>query len=84
MATSNNELIRVEHVVKEFDGGAVKALNDCSIDSSDMSSSLSVLRKKCGKACDMTTFTCANHASVARRSAGVSVSSAGREKSGLR
>ena len=32
MATSNNELIRVEHVVKEFDGGAVKALNDCSID----------------------------------------------------
>ena len=29
MATSNNELIRVEHVVKEFDGGAVKALNDC-------------------------------------------------------
>ena len=31
MATSNNELIRVEHVVKEFDGGTVKALNDCSL-----------------------------------------------------
>lgn len=31
MATSNNELIRVEHVVKEFDGGAVKALNDCNL-----------------------------------------------------
>ena len=30
MATSNNELIRVEHVVKEFDGG-VKALNDCNL-----------------------------------------------------
>ena len=30
MATST-ELIRVEHVVKEFDGGAVKALNDCSL-----------------------------------------------------
>ena len=31
MATSNNELIRVEYVVKEFDGGAVKALNDCNL-----------------------------------------------------
>ena len=31
MATSNNELIRVEHVVKEFDGGTVKALNDCNL-----------------------------------------------------
>ena len=31
MATSNNELIRVEHLVKEFDGGAVKALNDCNL-----------------------------------------------------
>ena len=31
MATSNKELIRVEHVVKEFDGGAVKALNDCNL-----------------------------------------------------
>ena len=31
MATSNNELIRVEHVVKEFDGGAVKALYDCNL-----------------------------------------------------
>ena len=31
MATSNNELIRVEHVVKEFNGGAVKALNDCNL-----------------------------------------------------
>ena len=31
MATSNNALIRVEHVVKEFDGGAVKALNDCNL-----------------------------------------------------
>ena len=31
MATSNNELIRVEHGVKEFDGGAVKALNDCNL-----------------------------------------------------
>ena len=31
MATSNNELTRVEHVVKEFDGGAVKALNDCNL-----------------------------------------------------
>ena len=31
MATSNNELIRVEHVVKEFDGGAVKALNGCNL-----------------------------------------------------
>ena len=31
MATSNNELIRVEHVVKEFDGGAVKALSDCNL-----------------------------------------------------
>ena len=31
MATSNNELIRVEHVVMEFDGGAVKALNDCNL-----------------------------------------------------
>ena len=31
MATSNNELIRAEHVVKEFDGGAVKALNDCNL-----------------------------------------------------
>ena len=31
MATRNNELIRVEHVVKEFDGGAVKALNDCNL-----------------------------------------------------
>ena len=31
MATSNNELIRVEHVVKEFDGGADKALNDCNL-----------------------------------------------------
>ena len=31
MATSNNELIRVEHVVKDFDGGAVKALNDCNL-----------------------------------------------------
>jgi len=31
VATSNNELIRVEHVVKEFDGGAVKALNDCNL-----------------------------------------------------
>ena len=31
MATSNNELIRVDHVVKEFDGGAVKALNDCNL-----------------------------------------------------
>ena len=31
MATSNNELIRVEHAVKEFDGGAVKALNDCNL-----------------------------------------------------
>ena len=31
MATSNNELIRVEHVVKEFDSGAVKALNDCNL-----------------------------------------------------
>ena len=31
MAISNNELIRVEHVVKEFDGGAVKALNDCNL-----------------------------------------------------
>ena len=30
MATSNKELIRVEHVVKEFDGG-VKALNDCNL-----------------------------------------------------
>ena len=30
MATSNNELIRVEHVVKEFPGG-VKALNDCDL-----------------------------------------------------
>ena len=31
MATSNNELIRVDHVVKEFDSGAVKALNDCNL-----------------------------------------------------
>lgn len=31
MATNSNELIRVEHVVKEFDGGAVKALNDCNL-----------------------------------------------------
>ena len=31
MVTSNNELIRVEHVVKEFDGGAVKALNGCNL-----------------------------------------------------
>ena len=31
MATSNKELIRVEHVVKEFDGVAVKALNDCNL-----------------------------------------------------
>ena len=30
VATST-ELIRVEHVVKDFDGGAVKALNDCSL-----------------------------------------------------
>ena len=30
MAT-NTELIRVEHVVKEFNGGAVKALNDCNL-----------------------------------------------------
>ena len=29
MAT-NNEVIRVEHVVKEFDGG-IKALDDCSL-----------------------------------------------------
>ena len=31
MATSNNELIRVEHVVKEFAGGADTALNDCNL-----------------------------------------------------
>ncbi len=30
MAT-NNELIRVEHVVKEFNNGKVKALNDCNL-----------------------------------------------------
>ena len=30
MAT-NTELIRVEHVIKEFNGGAVKALNDCNL-----------------------------------------------------
>ena len=30
MATSS-ELIRVEHIIKEYNGGAVKALNDCSI-----------------------------------------------------
>ena len=30
MATSA-ELIRVEHVIKEYNHGAVKALNDCSL-----------------------------------------------------
>ena len=30
MATSG-DLIRVEHVIKEFNHGAVKALNDCSL-----------------------------------------------------
>lgn len=30
MATSD-EIIRVEHVTKEFNGGAVKALNDCNL-----------------------------------------------------
>ena len=31
MATDNNPVIRVEHIVKEFDGG-VRALDDCSLD----------------------------------------------------
>ena len=30
MATNSNEIIRVEHIVKHFDGG-VKALDDCSL-----------------------------------------------------
>ena len=31
MATSNDIIISVEHLVKEYNGGAVKALNDCSM-----------------------------------------------------
>lgn len=31
MATSNEIIIAVEHLVKEYNGGAVKALNDCSM-----------------------------------------------------
>ncbi len=31
MATSSNEIIRVEHVSKHFNDGAVKALDDCSL-----------------------------------------------------
>ena len=31
MATSN-KLISVQHLVKEYNGGAVKALNDCNLD----------------------------------------------------
>ena len=31
MATNSNEIIRVEHVSKHFNGGAVKALDDCSL-----------------------------------------------------
>ena len=32
MATSNNVLISVRHLVKEYDHGAVHALNDCNLD----------------------------------------------------
>ena len=32
MATSNNVLISVQHLVKEYNHGAVHALNDCSLD----------------------------------------------------
>ena len=32
MATSNNVLISVQHLVKEYDHGAVHALNDCNLD----------------------------------------------------
>ena len=32
MATSNNVLISVQHLVKEYNHGAVQALNDCSLD----------------------------------------------------
>ena len=32
MATSNNLLISVQHLVKEYNHGAVHALNDCSLD----------------------------------------------------
>ena len=32
MATSNNVLISVQHLVKEYNHGTVKALNDCSLD----------------------------------------------------
>ena len=32
MATSNDILISVQHLVKEYDHGAVHALNDCSLD----------------------------------------------------
>ena len=35
MATSG-DLIRVEHVIKEFNHGAVKALNDCSLTIADV------------------------------------------------
>ncbi len=31
MATNNEIIISVEHLVKEYNGGAVKALNDCSM-----------------------------------------------------
>ncbi len=31
MATNNDIIISVEHLVKEYNGGAVKALNDCSM-----------------------------------------------------
>ena len=32
MATSNNVLISVQHLVKEYNHGAIHALNDCSLD----------------------------------------------------
>ena len=32
MATSNNVLISVQHLIKEYNHGAVHALNDCSLD----------------------------------------------------
>ncbi len=32
MATSNDNIISVRHLVKEYNNGAVKALNDCSMD----------------------------------------------------
>ena len=32
MATNNDILISVQHLVKEYDHGAVHALNDCDLD----------------------------------------------------